>query len=546
MNSPRSPLRLAGSLVLLVAGPLAPPATAQALHPREYTLTMGPAQFTRPVVGNDGISDLIVYEMQVFAPDGSPAPADLWYQRVDLGGPQGYAVQVTADPTDDRFPDVDGDHIVYTAYDAVGSQRGRIVLYRISTRETWILGEADDLQAARIHDHHVVWIEGTAGGGTTLELYDLAWLGTPQTPHELAGPVPPLSNVDVDSRYVTWVEFFGGQYDVLAFDLDSFVKIPITTSSGFDDLLPVSSKGWIVWMSQAHGTGTASLEAFDPGTFEQRRIADDTFLNLWPSIDGDLVAYGSQQDGDVDLYLYRLSSGRTYRVTDHPAEQRLPRLRGDKLAHHDPRNGHDDVFLTVLDWAPVAHAGTDRAVTERAWVTLDGGASRDENGEALHFAWTQTDGPPVVLQDADGARPGFLAPEVDRGGATLAFELVVTAGAYASEPDRLVVSVQNLNRPPVAHAGKPQIVIEGGPPVRLDATRSYDPDGDPLSCAWVQVAGPPVVLQNAGGEQAWFTPPQVRPPGEELGFRLVVSDGDEKVEAFTTVTVRSPRRPKAR
>ena len=56
--------------------------------------------------------------------------------------------------------------------------------------------------------------------------------------------------------------------------------------------------------------------------------------------------------------------------------------------------------------APVAHAGGDLAVVPGAKVTLDGSGSTDADGDVLAWAWTQTGGTTVTLDNAAVARPG--------------------------------------------------------------------------------------------------------------------------------------------
>ena len=52
------------------------------------------------------------------------------------------------------------------------------------------------------------------------------------------------------------------------------------------------------------------------------------------------------------------------------------------------------------------------------------------------------------------------------------------------------------NQPPVADAGLPCYAAKD--PIRLDGSGSYDPDhSGPLSYAWTQVSGPPLVTTGA-------------------------------------------------
>jgi hypothetical protein len=61
---------------------------------------------------------------------------------------------------------------------------------------------------------------------------------------------------------------------------------------------------------------------------------------------------------------------------------------------------------------PIAHAGADKTVRGGAKVKLTGLKSRDPEGEALYYSWSQIRGSKVSLLDANSAEASFLAPQV--------------------------------------------------------------------------------------------------------------------------------------
>lgn len=88
------------------------------------------------------------------------------------------------------------------------------------------------------------------------------------------------------------------------------------------------------------------------------------------------------------------------------------------------------------------------------------------------------------------------------------------------------------NSPPVADAGPNQTNVPAGT-VTLNGSRSYDPDGDPLTYNWQQTGGPTVTLQNANAAIATFT----AAAGQSYAFRLTVRDtGGLQSTATTTVS----------
>ena len=96
---------------------------------------------------------------------------------------------------------------------------------------------------------------------------------------------------------------------------------------------------------------------------------------------------------------------------------------------------------------------------------------------------------------------------------------------------QLIASAQE-NQPPVADAGT-DASVNGGQLVSLNGSGSADPDGGIVSYAWLQLAGTPVTLSDAGSVNPTFTAPSVS-AAETLTFQLTVTDNDG---ATTTDTV---------
>src|SRR3989344_8981262 len=161
-------------------------AGADTLQTHEYAVTASGSWETTPRLGNDGVSELVVFTRADLLADGSIGKGDIFYQRLAGGAPDGAAVQVTFGTQDNQLNDVSGDYIVYTAYDSTSSVSGRIMVYQISSTLLYGIGSALVIREPRISGSKVVWREGGAAA-TMVMIYDLSWLG----PAPDAAALPP-------------------------------------------------------------------------------------------------------------------------------------------------------------------------------------------------------------------------------------------------------------------------------------------------------------------------------------------------------------------
>jgi hypothetical protein len=189
----------------------------------------------------------------------------------------------------------------------------------------------------------------------------------------------------------------------------------------------------------------------------------------------------------------------------------------------------DRVNVKVHSEWPVAVAAKPekQVVNPGDVVTLNGSASWDPDGQVVGYLWLQTQGSPipVTFSDENSSVTTFVAPVVDVP-TTLTFELYVwdndlNRSAVAA---RVLVRVENVgNRAPVANAGADQKAKRTSK-VILDASKSYDPDGNPITFQWTQMSGMTVKLRDTTNRKASFTAPNVA-QDTVLVFRVTVSDG---------------------
>ncbi|NRF27996.1 DUF1592 domain-containing protein [Vibrio coralliilyticus] len=98
-----------------------------------------------------------------------------------------------------------------------------------------------------------------------------------------------------------------------------------------------------------------------------------------------------------------------------------------------------------------------------------------------------------------------------------------------------VCNTEQGNLAPVARAGEDRVVQSPNSAVEINATASFDPNGDDLSYQWQQISGPLVSIQNPTHSVATFALTELT-EDTDFAFRLTVSDGQASAVDQVTIT----------
>jgi hypothetical protein len=185
---------------------------------------------------------------------------------------------------------------------------------------------------------------------------------------------------------------------------------------------------------------------------------------------------------------------------------------------HSTLSGGKVKRVAQVSYRPVAVAGANIRVNEGETVILDGSASYDDDNDPLTYSWTSPHG--ILLNDSTLKKPQFTAPFVNVN-TNYTFTLIVNDGKSNSDPSQVIVTVLQVNKPPVANAGPDKSYTEGSS-VSLDGGSSYDPDGEAISFQWTSLDG--IILFDPKSATPTFIAPQVN-IDTEYRFKLIVGDG---------------------
>ncbi len=362
---------------------------------------------------------------------------------------------------------------------------------------------------------------------------------------DIVSPVEPAYNRHLGYDGLDRLIRADGVWGAAEFSYDVFDNLTAKRVAG----TPVSYEYSGLKLTSTTSAGSRTYYSYDPyGSLRSKTSATSSgfILTLGDYLydDAGQLRTVSLYDGTLHDYRYEAGGLRVSRTEDGHETHFVYGQGGKLLGEYTAAGpfygreymylGHQLIVSVKENEPPLARAGSDQTVEGGARVTLSGSGSVDPDGRIVNYAWVQTAGPAVALDDPSGGSVSFTAPLL-AAQAVLSFELTVTDDHGAQATDAVSVTVKAQNQPPVAEAGPEQVVL-GGQAVSLDGRGSRDPDGRIVSYAWAQTEGPTVALTGAQTPTPTLTPPVV---GEDysLIFELTVTD-EKGAAGRDTVTVR--------
>ena len=186
-------------------------------------------------------------------------------------------------------------------------------------------------------------------------------------------------------------------------------------------------------------------------------------------------------DGEIVSYHWICSDGSTCEGVEFIHAFANPGECQVTLSVDDGRNvNNSKAFSTVqikVNHPPVAVGGPDRIVSPGEVVEFDGSLSQDIDGEITYYHWDFGDG-----GTAEGAKVSHVYEQPGR----MLVRLTVSDNSGVSSGRAYDEVSVRVNAAPIAVAGGDiEAYFEGAHDgIVFDASKSYDPDGDPLTYHW--------------------------------------------------------------
>ena len=173
---------------------------------------------------------------------------------------------------------------------------------------------------------------------------------------------------------------------------------------------------------------------------------------------------------------------------------------------------------------PITEAGPDQTVSETQTVNLDGSKSSDPDGDKLSYNWKQTGGDVKIdIGSSDAVAASFVAPVTEKETQDK-IELTVDDSKGGKSSDTVNITIKKANQEPVSDAGSDQ-TADANKEVKLDGSKSTDPDGDNLNFEWSQTKGSDVKLSDKHDASPSFVAPEINKE-TDMQFELLVDDGN--------------------
>jgi hypothetical protein len=305
------------------------------------------------------------------------------------------------------------------------------------------------------------------------------------------------ATLDIDGDYIFQLVVNNGQKN----------SAPVTVTYSNQNLAPVADAGA---SQSAHKNETVYLDGS-----RSHDMNGDTLTFAWQL---------TSQPTSSTAVLNNATTPYPSLLVDVPGEYDISLVVND--GNSDSQTA--TVKVTDRNIAPVAFTGHGITQEVNSLITLDGAASLDADGDALHYQWriiSAPTGSTAALSDSTDLHPTFT-PDV---AGDYLLQLIANDGDSNSVPSVLHIHANAVGQPattntkPIASAsGSATVTINTL--VSLSASASHDANGDALTYLWSILAAPSGSASTLINETT-VTPSITPDAAGDYVIQLIVNDG---------------------
>jgi hypothetical protein len=230
--------------------------------------------------------------------------------------------------------------------------------------------------------------------------------------------------------------------------------------------------------------------------------------------DGDSLGYHWSQTSGPNVILSDSNISNPTFTPDTGGTYYFQLYVDDAIEYSQP----DTVMITVKNQSPLLDSIRSQVMNEGQVLEFRVSAT-DPDGDTIILSVENIPTNATFVDSGDGAGSFTFNPDYAQSG-VYDVTFIASDGSLA-DSEVVQITVNDVNRIPVADAGADRPRIEANTLVTLDGSESDDPDGDSITFHWTQVGGPTVVLSDSTAVQPTFTPTI---KGDYI-FQLIVNDG---------------------
>jgi beta propeller repeat protein len=417
----------------------------------------------------------------------------------------GTETQITTNASDQMFPAISGDKIVWT--DNRNGNRD-IYMYDLTTNtETQITTNTSDQWSPRISGDRIVWQDGR-NITNDIYMYDISSNVETRITTNFAGHYSPDIDGDkivfeedsdiyvydissqvktlvtsaANSQYVprisgdniVWYDYrlgFASKPDIYLYNLISQTETQIT-SDGFAQEAPDISGNKIVWADRRGWNQNYDIYLYDLATRTETQISTNTMDQISPRISSDRVVWNDYRNLP-HIYEYNLTNQTETQITVGATNHYHPDIDGDRIVWTDHRNGSADIYMYDLqpNVSPVAQIASVPVTILGQVTNLDASGSSDSDGTITNYHWDFGDN-----SSADGVSVNHTYTSAG------AYQVILTVTDDGGATGTATTSVL-VDTPPIATIS-PVATVALGQTTTLDGSGSSDLDGSIVSYAW--------------------------------------------------------------